>query len=181
MYAMLAGLRARGVPIDAVGLQFHVDAAHPRDLTSVRRNLERLAGLGLHILITELDVSVAHLSGTPAERARVQASIYAQIVDTCLAVPACDTITVFGVGDKATWDELGSAATAAPLLFSRGYRPKPALQAVRAALQARAAAVRIPDSSDALACAGKNDARAACSATVTSSAGARSSAAAVAR
>lgn len=132
MYWMLDDLKDRGVPIDGVGLQFHIDAAKPYDMASVRRNFERLADLGLDIVITELDINVSKYPGTREQKLRVQAALYAQVIETCLAVPACETITVFGVSDKAAWDELGAGAD--PLLLGRDYQPKPAFDAVRAAL-----------------------------------------------
>jgi GH35 family endo-1,4-beta-xylanase len=132
MYGMLGDLLDRGVPIDGVGLQFHIDAAKPYDMASVRRNFERLADLGLAIVITELDINVSRYPGTREQKLRVQAALYAQVVETCLAVPACGTITVFGVSDKAAWDELGPGAD--PLLLGRDYQRKPAYDAVRDAL-----------------------------------------------
>src|SRR5205085_511623 len=102
MYAMVTDLLARGVPIDGIGLQFHVTAAHPPDLNAVRANMERFAALGLDIFITELDVSI---EGTSADQLQLQATLYADIVGTCLAVPACRSVTVFGFSDRYAWDE----------------------------------------------------------------------------
>jgi GH35 family endo-1,4-beta-xylanase len=72
---------------------FHVDASAPPELDDVRVNMQRLAALGLDIYITELDVTIADGS---AEQLRLQADLYAGIVLTCLAVPACRSATVFG-------------------------------------------------------------------------------------
>ncbi|PCC73655.1 Endo-1,4-beta-xylanase, GH35 family [Nannocystis exedens] len=129
MHEMAADLVARGAPIDGIGLQFHVDAAAPPDLDDVRANMERIAALGLDIYITELDVSIA---GTDAAQLELQADIYAGIVGTCLAVPACRSTTVFGFSDRYAWDELGDAA---PLLFDADYAAKPAFRAVQRVLE----------------------------------------------
>ena len=128
LYDMAADLVARDVPIDGVGLQFHVDAAAPPDLADVRANMERLAALGLDIYITELDVTIADDSPAQLE---LQADLYADIAATCLAVPACRTITVFGFSDRYAWDELGDAA---PLLFDAAYAAKPAFHALQRVL-----------------------------------------------
>lgn len=131
MYARMKELVQGGVPIDAVGFQFHVDAAHPPDMASVKRNLERFAALGLGVMITELDVSIASLPGTHAQRLAKQAALFGAIADVCLAIPACTSITTFGFSDKHAWDELGDAE---PLLFTRDYEPKPAYHALRRSL-----------------------------------------------
>jgi GH35 family endo-1,4-beta-xylanase len=132
MYARLAELVRDGVPIDGVGLQFHIDAAAPPDFASVERNLRRLAALGLDVYITELDVSLSNYRGTQEDRFATQARLFATVVETCLAVSACKAITTFGFSDKHAWDELGTSSD--PLLFTRDYEAKPAYHSVRAAL-----------------------------------------------
>jgi endo-1,4-beta-xylanase len=131
VYRMVEGFVARGVPIDGVGLQFHVHAASPPDLASVRANLERFAALGLDVVVTELDVSLEGMEGPEAELLALQAETYAGVLEACLAVPACRTWTVFGFSDRYAWDELGEAT---PLLFTEDYEAKPAFFAVQAAL-----------------------------------------------
>ncbi|HEU0036165.1 MAG TPA: endo-1,4-beta-xylanase [Kofleriaceae bacterium] len=144
LYARMAELKQGGVPIDAVGLQFHIDAASPPDMASVKRNMERLGALGLDVLITELDVNLANLPGTHDERLKKQADLFAAVAQTCLAVPACKTITLFGFSDKHAWDELGpevcktSGSTglcSEPLILDREYQPKPAYQSFRSTLE----------------------------------------------
>ena len=132
MYDMASDLVARGVPIDGIGLQFHVDAAAPPDMADVRENMQRFAELGLAIHITELDVSVANLTGSQDQKLEVQARLYADVLEACLAVPGCAGTTVFGFSDRYAWDELGDAS---PLLFDEAYRPKPAFFAVQSALE----------------------------------------------
>jgi endo-1,4-beta-xylanase len=143
MYARMQELKSSGVPIDAVGFQFHINAASPPDMASVKRNLQRFGALGLDVLITELDVNLSTFPGTHAQRLAAQAALFKQVIDTCLAVPQCKTITTFGFSDKHGWDELGPAVCKAegstqlcsePLLMDREYAPKPAWQSVRAAL-----------------------------------------------
>jgi endo-1,4-beta-xylanase len=143
MYARIKELVTAGVPIDAVGFQFHIDAAHAPDMASVKRNLERFAALGLDVLITELDVNLAYYPGTHEQRLQKQAELFGAVIQTCLAVPACKTITTFGFSDKHAWDELGPAVCkpegndglcSEPLIYDRQYVPKPAYHSVRTAL-----------------------------------------------
>lgn len=132
VYEVMSDFVARGVPIDGVGLQMHIDAAVPPDFGDIEANMARLGALGLEVHITELDVSVANLAIGEAAKQQRQAAIYADVVASCRAVPACRDVTVFGFGDAYAWDELGDAS---PLLFDEQYRPKPAFAAFREALR----------------------------------------------
>jgi endo-1,4-beta-xylanase len=131
LHDMAADFVGREVPIDGIGLQFHIDAAAPPDMASVKSNMERLGALGLDVYITELDVSLATVAGTETEKLELQATIYADVLDVCLSVPACRSYTVFGFTDRYGWDELGDAA---PLIFDDSYEPKPAYFAIQSRL-----------------------------------------------
>ena len=134
LYDMAVDFVGREVPIDGIGFQFHIDAASPPDMESVKANMERFAALGLSVHITELDVNLVDLTGTPEENLELQAELYGQVVGTCLAVPACKSITIFGVSDRYAWDEQ-EQGSAAPLLFDENYQAKPAYFAIQALLQ----------------------------------------------
>jgi endo-1,4-beta-xylanase len=129
LYEMVSDFVERDVPIDAVGLQFHIDSANPPDMESARQNMQRFADLGLDVHITELDVMIY---GQSEEQLELQAEIYADVVEACLDVSACKNTTVFGFSDRYSWDELGEAA---PLMFTEDYAAKPAFHAVQEALQ----------------------------------------------
>jgi endo-1,4-beta-xylanase len=129
LYDMVADFVKRDVPIDAVGLQFHIDSANPPDMESVRENMQRFADLGLDVHITELDVMIY---GQTEDQLEKQAQIYGDVVSACLDVSACKNTTVFGFSDRYSWDELGEAA---PLMFTEDYEAKPAYAAVQEALQ----------------------------------------------
>ena len=86
---------------------------------------------GQTVWTAELDVSLEGLTGPEQEQLELQASIYAGVLEACLAVPACRSWTVFGFSDRYAWDELGDAD---PLLFTGDYEPKPAFFAAARAL-----------------------------------------------
>src|SRR5215210_8928181 len=58
VYEMLKDFRARGVPLDGVGVQAHIMDLDNKDIETFAANLERLAALGLQIHITEMDVGL---------------------------------------------------------------------------------------------------------------------------
>lgn len=129
--ALVRGLVEGGAPVDAVGLQTHLLLGEP-DFALYRRTMEELAALGVRVFVSELDVPV--LPDTP-DRFEVQAERYRKVVETCLAVPACDSIIVWGIDDAHTWlDTFLDGPHRSPLLFDELLRPKPAYTAVREAL-----------------------------------------------
>jgi endo-1,4-beta-xylanase len=111
VYAMVSDFKARGVPIDCVGFQSHFNAQSPVP-GDYQANLQRFAGLGVDVQITELDVEG---SGT------AQADAYARVTRACLAVARCAGITVWGIRDTDSWRASGT-----PLLFDGSGAKKPA-------------------------------------------------------
>lgn len=130
LVAMVTDLVDRGVPIDAVGLQTHLIFGEP-DWDAFRTTMERLAATGVDVMITELDVPVAP---TLPDRLEVQAERYTRAVETCLAVPACRVINVWGVDDGHTWIDWVLGPGWDPLLLDADRQRKPAYDAVRDSL-----------------------------------------------
>jgi endo-1,4-beta-xylanase len=129
------GLLARGVPIHGIGLQFHLSIRAGLDTSRIRRDIGRLAALGLEVHITELDVLIGHDNPTPEELAR-QAEHYRTVTHLCVTTPGCTALVVWGFTDRhrarrsVTWrDE--------PLLFDRNYLPKASYFAVLSELSRR--------------------------------------------
>ena len=94
----------RGIPIDGVGFEFHVQApdAHPQKSVFVA-NMQRYVALGLKVFVSEFDVELC--TGTLAD----QATRFHDIVQACFGEPACAAVTVWGVTDKflvARWQRL---------------------------------------------------------------------------
>ena len=121
-YALIRDLRARGVPIDGVGLQAHfVAGAIPATLG---QNISRFAALGVKVHITELDIRVP----TPATVAvlQTQAQNYRDVVQTCLSFPACEVISVWGLTDRESWIPSAFPGFGDALLFDALYQPKAA-------------------------------------------------------
>ncbi|MGW5261654.1 endo-1,4-beta-xylanase, partial [Microbispora sp. NPDC004025] len=118
VYNMVKDFKARGVPIDCVGLQSHF--GNPP--SNYQQNIAQFAALGVDVQITELDVGG---SGS------TQADAYRRVTQACLAVPRCTGITVWGITDKWSWR---SGDT--PLLFDGNFNKKQAYTSVLNALNA---------------------------------------------
>jgi endo-1,4-beta-xylanase len=136
---LIDGLLARGVPVQAIGLQCHLRTStfSRFDPDRFRRFLAELAARGLPILITELDV--LDLSpGDPAARDREVAAIYRRFLSAALDEPAVKSVVTWGLSDRYTWLNQKERTTfrrpdgepSRPLLFDADLRPKPAFDAV---------------------------------------------------
>jgi endo-1,4-beta-xylanase len=136
IYSLVQGLRAQGVPIDGVGLQMHVTATGRPSDASIAANMQRLASLGLSVNISEMDVRIRDVPGTPLARLDVQKSVYRSIVGICVAQPRCDAVTFWGFTDAHSWIDAQFGADD-PLLFDDQYAVKPAYSGVLDALWRR--------------------------------------------
>ncbi|QBI56661.1 endo-1,4-beta-xylanase [Streptomonospora litoralis] len=129
-YNLIQDLLAQGVPIDGIGLQAHlINGQVP---SSLQQNIQRFADLGIDVAITELDVRIQ----MPASDSELQqqAQDYRAVMDACLAVDGCIGVTVWGIVDKYSWVPDTFEGEGAPLLYNDNYQPKPAYDAVHAAL-----------------------------------------------
>jgi endo-1,4-beta-xylanase len=138
IYAMVRDFRRRGVPIDGVGLQMHIENLRA-DAASISANIRRFTALGVQVQITEMDVALPvdpHGNPRPEDLQR-QADIYREVATACLSHPGCRAIQTWGFTDKYSWIGSHSKQThGAALPFDRDYVAKPAYEALRNALAA---------------------------------------------
>lgn len=139
IYAMVKDFKRRGVPIDGVGLQMHVESLDA-DTAAIAANIARLTALGVQVHITELDVSLPlDANGLAAsDDLRRQAEIYRGIVRACRQRRGCTAIQTWGFTDKYSW--IGShshGSRGAALPFDRAYQPKPAYDAILEELRSK--------------------------------------------
>ncbi len=136
IYNLVKGLRERGVPIGGVGLQMHVTVTNHPSADDLKANIERLAGLGLVVHITELEVRLPQPANAISLEA--QAQVYKDVIDTCLAeVKACQALVMWGLSDKYSsvpriYPGFGSA-----LILDPSFDPKPAYNALKDALSGK--------------------------------------------
>ncbi|ELP62739.1 non-reducing end alpha-L-arabinofuranosidase family hydrolase [Streptomyces turgidiscabies] len=107
VYRMVRDFKARGVPIDCVGLQAHFGAGGPPG--SFQTTISSFAALGVDVQITELDI------------AQASPNAYANTVRACMNVARCTGITVWGIRDSDSW-----RSNENPLLFDRNGNRKQA-------------------------------------------------------
>jgi endo-1,4-beta-xylanase len=135
MLELLAGMKARGIPIHALALQGHLDGGRPpafgRGLSDFLRDV---AALGLKIFITELDVSDQTIEGDVAERDAIVASVYRAFLATVLREPAVRVVVTWGLSDRYTsqssFRPRADGSPVRPLPFDRSLAAKPAAMAM---------------------------------------------------
>ncbi len=135
MYEYLKSALARGVPIDGIGMQMHIDGTHPPTKDEVVSNMKRFEELGLDVYVTEFDVNMNDLQASSSNKNQVQARIYNEMLSACLEVDACKSFALLGITDKETWYNYVGLEDPRPLPFDDKYRPKPAYFSMREALQ----------------------------------------------
>lgn len=135
-------MKARNVPIDAVGVQSHLAAADPKPGAGLQEFVRELRRMDLQVFVTELDVNEHRLTGAIAERDAGVAKVYREYVSMMLAEPNVTAVLTWGITDKYTW--LDGAKYARPdgqpqrcLPFDAEYRPTPAFFALRDAMDSR--------------------------------------------
>ncbi len=132
---LIEQLLREGVPLGGIGCQTHLDSDLPAG--AITRTLRALAGFGLPIHLSEMDVSVAQgLLGDRAGAERRQAALYGEAMEAFAALPDRQqfAFTVWGLRDSDSWLKRENGSDA-PLLFDGAGTPKPAFGAVVKALR----------------------------------------------
>lgn len=147
LIALVKRLKAAGVPIHGVGLQFHMNYQVPT--TGIDNAIGKMAQLGLLVKITELDISVnlgdqanpetANFVLTPTMLPQ-QAAKYKYVAESYIRnVPEAQRygITVWGVGDSDSWlrNRLPYHTKDYPLLWDETYNKKQAYTGFLTGLQ----------------------------------------------
>jgi endo-1,4-beta-xylanase len=138
---LLERMRRSGTPVDAVGIQAHLSCSGgpPFSASRLRRFLADVAGLGLTIQITELDVTDESAPSDQAIRDRLVADAYRQFLDAALDEPAVKMVVTWGLSDRHSWivrqethqsKWRNDGALSRPLPFDADLKAKPAYEGI---------------------------------------------------
>ena len=146
--SMLAELKKRGSPVQALGLQSHIgswDESADRgkaDLLEWRRFLDEVTGMGFDLLITEFDVNDRRLPADIATRDAGVAAAARDYLDLTLSYPGLSDFLLWGMADHISWLQTWDEAPRTdklpmrPLPYDGQLRAKPLRQAIADALRA---------------------------------------------
>lgn len=155
LVALFKDYLKRGVPIHGVGLQGHVGLDYP-DLAEFEKTIAAMAGLGLKVHITELDVDVLpsphqntgadigthfsyseklnpYVDGLPKAVEQALTDRYVTLFRLFMKYKNdIARVTLWGTSDRDSWKNNFPVRgrTNYPLLFDRDFKPKPAYHAL---------------------------------------------------
>lgn len=135
MYNYAKGALARGIPIDGIGMQMHIDGTHPPKKDEVISNMKRFADLGLGIYVTEFDVNMNDVKADSDDKNKIQEDIYYEMLRACIESKVCHSFAYLGITDAETWYKHIGLKDPRPLMFDEKYNPKPAFFGIRSALE----------------------------------------------
>jgi endo-1,4-beta-xylanase len=126
---LLKHLKSRGVPIQALGIQSHLEGDETRfNPQKFRTFLKQVAALGLKIMITELDVTDQKLPVNPVIRDRIVAGVYEDYLSAALSEKAVTTVVIWGITDRISWlsthNPRADGAAIRPLPLDANLKPK---------------------------------------------------------
>jgi len=127
-FELVERLKSKGVPIDGVGTEMHLEAPlDPDYLDQFRDFLQRAKKDGVAVYITEMDVYQGPQGAVPNAWDN-QKKIYHDVTATCLADSNCKGMTIWDLSDKDTWlanKKRNAIPDAKPDLFDEAHQKKP--------------------------------------------------------
>jgi endo-1,4-beta-xylanase len=139
---LVRGFKARGVPIDAIGVQSHLSATDPLPGEGLRSLVCEMRHMNMQVFVTEMDVNESKLPGSAEERDAAVAKIYKDYATMMLAEPNVTALLTWGITDRYTWLNGGKWARTdgSPqrcLPLDADYRPTATFFALRDAVDMR--------------------------------------------
>lgn len=124
-----------GAPLDGVGFQAHIRGELPIAKDEVSRLVEELKGMGLSVLITELDVIDHLLPQDVRARDRVVAERVRDFLGAVFAAATPKCVVTWGITDRHTWVPIwfkrSDGARNRPLPLDVNLREKPMMEVIR--------------------------------------------------
>jgi len=147
---LLEGFRARNVPVDALGIQSHIEMFSIDPATGVgpyrerewRQFVDEVVAMGYKLLITEFDVKDKALTADIAIRDAKVADYARRYFDVMLDYDELGDILAWGMVDRFSWlqgfapRDDGLEVRCCP--YDSSYRPKALREAIAASLAAAA-------------------------------------------
>jgi endo-1,4-beta-xylanase len=104
LLGVVADLKSRNVPIQAVGLQAHLDASQiALDQSVLAKFVGDIAAMGLKVIVTELDVRDNGLPADTQSRDEAVAAHAKAWLDPVLANGAVLGVLTWGLSDRRSW------------------------------------------------------------------------------
>jgi endo-1,4-beta-xylanase len=137
---LIRRMKARGIPIHAVGIQSHLDASNQLPGDGVIEFVRELRKMGLEVYITELDVRSGKLAGGEDARMKAVAHVYSDYLERMLVEPNVAAVLTWGISNRYSWLNRQDPNSTTPkkrefgLPFDEDFHPTPVFFAMRDAV-----------------------------------------------
>lgn len=148
--AAITTMQAANIPIDGLGMEFHLSTTAQQDLVpqDLVNFLNAIQALGLFVDITEMDLDDSGQSANQVTRDTQDGAVYAAFFAVLAQHPAVRVIQNWQLADRDSWYRYPNFGTQRtdhlelrPCLLDGAYRVKPAYTAVQQAFLAAAAVI----------------------------------------
>jgi endo-1,4-beta-xylanase len=133
-YNYIKNAKSRGIPIDGIGMQMHIDASNPPSVDAMVANMKRFFAIGVPTYITEFDVNLNTVKGSSSYKDQLEAKITYDVVRACIESKSCVSFDEFGITDKESFLKWATQTNSHSYLFNSRYQPKSSFYAFRSAL-----------------------------------------------
>lgn len=133
MFNFVKKLKEKGVPIDGVGMQLHLDVTIPCDEEAIRANLKRYEELGIDISFSELDVRIPVTNAEQYEEE--QENMYRMLYGLACEFSNVKSVILWGVTDKHSWIPAFAPGKGNALLYDKQMQQKPVYKTVKKLLE----------------------------------------------
>lgn len=138
MYKMAKDFVERGIPLDGIGMQLHLDVTLNCSENAIRKNLERYQELGLDVSFSELDIRVPTSKDVnPDAYNAVQQDRYLMIYKLASQMPCVKSVILWGYTDKHSWVPSTFPGKGNALVYDKDVKQKPVYKAIYKQLKSK--------------------------------------------
>ena len=123
MFNFVKNLKEKGVPIDGVGFQLHMDTAYGFDAEKIRDNVKRYADIGVLVSFSEVDVRIPQ--NNYESHLAMQQEIYCELLKMAVEEPNVINFITWGFTDSQSWVPHTFAGKGHALPYDENLQPKP--------------------------------------------------------
>ena len=123
MFNLVKKLKEKGVPIDGVGFQLHMDTEYGFDAEKIRDNVKRYEEIGVVVSFSEVDVRIPQ--NNYENHLAKQQKIYCELLKMAVEEPNVINFIMWGFTDSQSWVPHTFAGKGHALLYDENLQPKP--------------------------------------------------------
>lgn len=129
MFNFVKDLKDRGIPIDGVGMQLHLDTSYNYVEEKIRRNIQRYAEIGIDISFSEVDIRMP--TDNPAAYEEMQKERYLSLYKLAAENSNVKSVITWGWTDKGSWIPAEFPGKGNALMYDVNGKEKPVYKAVK--------------------------------------------------